>query len=74
MKRKNRNNLGRADATLCSCADLCDGEFSHLCEIYGCMREGSLSAVMRGFKTPPSQLPSWRDLPSLTRDNRTLTH
>jgi hypothetical protein len=27
---------------------LCGDEFSHLCEHYGCVRQGSLSAVMRG--------------------------
>jgi hypothetical protein len=26
----------------------CDGDFSHLCEDYGCVRKGNLSTVMRG--------------------------
>lgn len=37
--------------------DSCDGEFSHLCEDYGCVAEGSLSAVMRGNEKPQSQRP-----------------
>ena len=54
MKRKVRKNPWPLLAVLSCYNDSCEGEFSHLCEDYRCVREGSLSAVMRGYRKPQS--------------------